>query len=732
MPTYFAHSAGDSDKDGWQPLDLHLSEVARRCGDFASKFGVEAWGKACGLLHDLGKFSREFQARLEGGRRVDHATAGARQAVALFGPGPGRLLAYAIAGHHTGLPDGGAAGGPRRDTLFGRLDRGKVEVPEIRDFEPVMDGMPASLPRPPVGRDGFSRAFFVRMLYSCLVDADFLDTEAWLARRDAALRARWPAIEALLEHLDRYLDAICCDDTPVNRRRAEVLARCREAAARPPGIFSLTVPTGGGKTLSSLAFALRHAALHGLDRVIYAIPFTSIIEQNAAVFRNALGPLGSAVVEHHSNYEPPAEDEDEVRPGRRWRLASENWDAPLVVTTNVQLFESLFAAKGSRCRKLHNVARSVLILDEAQALPTALLQPCLAALRQLAASYGATIVLCTATQPALHRSRYLPCGFAENEVREIVPNHLELYQTLQRVDVQHEGPLRDDEVVARLRTRPQALCIVNTRRHARQLFERLGRGHGHFHLSALMCPAHRAEKLSAIRARLAAGEPCRVVSTQLVEAGVDLDFPFVLRAAAGVDAIAQAAGRCNREGRLPTRGQVSVFEPECGVPAGQFSRAAGLGTLTARAFPDLLSPEAVHHYFTQLYSFEGSDGLDAKGILPRFEENAAALSFPFREVAEEFHLIQDDMQPLIIPWSDEARELIRELRHTESPAATARRLQRYTVSLYRQTFADLKAARVVESYADRFHVLTNDCIYDDDVGLCPEDPTHRSVEADIF
>lgn len=731
MATYFAHSTEDPTKADWQPLCAHLTEVARRCGEFASRFGAEPWGKVCGLLHDLGKFSREFQARLEGGRRVDHATAGARKAVEVFGPGLGRLLAYAVAGHHSGLPDGGTDGGARTDTLSGRLDPAKVNVPEILDFESVLDVARIQLPRPPIGRDGFSRAFFIRMLFSSLVDADFLDTEAWLARDKAGLRGGYPAVPELLQQLDQHLDTICRYDTPVNQRRAEILARCREAAVLKPGIFSLTVPTGGGKTLSSMAFALRHADLYSLERVIYAIPYTSIIEQNAAVFRSILGK--DAVLEHHSNFEPPREDEeDETSPALRMRLAAENWDTPLVVTTNVQFFESLFAARGSRCRKLHNVARSVIILDEAQMLPTPLLQPCLAALRELAANYGVSVVLCTATQPALHQAPYLPCGFADGEVREIVPDHAALYEDFRRVEVTHAGGLSDAEVTARVLARPQVLCIINTRGHARKLFERLGTGDGHFHLSALLCPAHRAKKLAEIRRRLKEGEICRVISTQLVEAGVDVDFPAVLRAATGIDSVAQAAGRCNREGRLFGRGEMTVFDPECGLPPGYFHRTADVGALTARAFPDLLSPDAVRHYFTQLYSFEGADGLDTKGILRRLEENARSLSFPFREIAEDFRLIDSAMDSLIIPWDEEARRLIRELRHTDFPAATARKLQRYTVHIYRRTLGELKAAGVVETLADSFHVLTNDCLYDDDLGLCPEDPTFRNAEDDIF
>lgn len=732
MPDYFAHSTDDPTKSNWQPLELHLAEVARRAGEFAARFGTEEWGRASGLFHDLGKSSREFQARLEGGRRVDHATAGARQALNRYGPALGMLVAYTVAGHHSGLPDGGVEGGPRTDTLRGRLDPDKVAVPIIRDFEHLLLAAPTRLPPPPIGRNGFSASFFVRMLYSCLVDADFLDTESWLAENKSRLRAGRPKIAELRKCLDGHLETISRSDTFINQSRAKILATCRAAAELRPGVFSLTVPTGGGKTLSSLAFALRHAGLLGLERVIYAIPYTSIIEQNAAVFRSILGER--AVLEHHSNFELPRdEEEDETNPALRMRLASENWDSPVVVTTNVQLFESLFAAKSSRCRRLHNVSRSVIILDEAQMLPPALLRPCVAALRELATNYGVTVVLCTATQPALHQAPHLPCGFAEGEVHEIIPDHAALYQAFRRVNIDCAGALSDNQVIARILDNPQTLCIVNTRAHARRLFELLGACAGHFHLSALMCPAHRTQKLRDVRRRLEAGGICRVISTQLVEAGVDVDFPYVFRAAAGIDSVAQAAGRCNREGKLAGRGEVTVFDPECGLSPGHFRRTAEVGALTVRAFPgDLLSPEAVSHYFNQLYSFEGPGGLDSKDILKRIGADAQSLSFPFREIAEDFRFIENDMEPIIVPYDDQARSLIRDLRHTEFPVALARKLQRYTVPVYRRTLAGLCAARVVETLDDRFHVLTNESIYREDLGLCPEDPTFREQEDNVF
>jgi CRISPR-associated endonuclease/helicase Cas3 len=738
MSRYYAHSTDDRSKSDWQPLSDHLLGTSSRSAGFAARFGAEQWGRICGMLHDLGKFSAEFQSRLEGGPRVDHSAAGANEAIRRYGLAHGKLMAYVIAGHHTGLPDGGTSVCSDRKTLASRLS--EVSVPAISGYEGFLAELPPTI-SPPVklqdGSPGFSANFFIRMLYSCLVDADYLDTETWLDGARAGLRVGYPDIPSLLSRLDAYLDSLRPEPTRVNKHRAEILGACRRAAEVSPGIFSLTVPTGGGKTLSSLAFALRHAARHGLDRVIYVIPYTSIIEQNAAVFREALGDIGNtAVLEHHSNFDPSERDENEEgnygNEPLRLQLASENWDAPVVVTTSVQFFESLFACRSSRCRKLHNVARSVVILDEVQILPTSLLLPCIAAIKELSRHYGTSVVLCTATQPALRKADWLPCGLDDGEVREIAPDPGALYKEFRRVDVTWAGTLSDADVARRIRSSKQVLCVVNTRAHARKLYEVLGPGDGHIHLSALMCPAHRTRKLDEIRRRLKDGMICRVVSTQLVEAGVDIDFPAVLRSAAGVDSIAQAAGRCNREGKLPGRGDVLVFVPENGLPPGYFQRAANVGEMTAREYSDLLSPGAVRHYFSTLYSFEGRGGLDRKELVRRIEENARSLDFPFREVAEDFRLIENVMDSLIIPYNAEAQERIEELRRTDFLAATARKIQKYTIQVPRRTMEALLSSGVVEVIRDRFHVLVNESLYRDDLGLCPEDPTFREQESNIF
>jgi CRISPR-associated endonuclease/helicase Cas3 len=560
---YYAHSTSRPDRADWQPLCAHLQNVANLARDRAAKFGAGEWGYVLGLWHDLGKYDPDFQDYLTavGGRDAHleadegvagprrgpkHSIAGAVHAIDRFGEGIGRCLAFPIAGHHAGLADWVENGSlrerlrkARERDMLGRAKRGGASSSILAV------PLPKEAPRELTPE---SLAFWIRMLFSALVDADFLDTEEAIAQERAAQRSSWPSLEQLRDRLDAHLDekterALRNKPGEVNRARAEILASCRHMAEEALGLFTLTVPTGDGKTLASLAFALRHACIHKLDRIIYAIPYTSIIEQTADVFRGVFADLGEAVVEHHSNLAPEKET-------NTTRLASENWDAPIVVTTTVQLFESLYAARTSRCRKLHNLVKSVIVLDEAQLLPPAHLRPILFALDELMARYGTSVVVSTATQPALKRRE----GFKGLEAcaRELAPDPEALRQRLRRVRIErlHDlaRPVTWDELADHLSREPRVLCIVDRRDAARDLYALLPEGA--FHLSALMCPAHRTEVLARIRTALDEPEhPVRVVATQLVEAGVDLDFPVVFRAIAGLDSIAQAAGRCNREGR---------------------------------------------------------------------------------------------------------------------------------------------------------------------------------------
>ncbi|MDQ7833540.1 MAG: CRISPR-associated helicase Cas3' [Desulfovibrionaceae bacterium] len=715
----------------WQTLDDHLKAVAAQAREFATAFGAGEWGEAAGGHHDLGKgqppwpdyllASATGRKRLE---KVPHAIHGAKLAVERH-PALGRILAYVIAGHHGGLPDW--------STLEKQLAKER-ELDEARECR-ATDAFPAGFPfRDNSGNSqAFILSFFTRMVFSCLVDADWLDTEAFLDPGRAAWRQGYPTIATLAgRFFPRYWAMVAnAASTPVNRIRREVVDACLAATDRPPGLFSLTVPTGGGKTLASLAFALKHAERHDLRRIVYVIPYTSIIEQNAQEFRKYLGE--DAVVEHHSTFDPGqgrGEDDAFSPELRRSQLACENWDAPVIATTAVQFFESLFASRPGRCRKLHNLAKSVIILDEAQMLPRKYLLPCLAAIRELAARYGATLVLCTATQPAVRQREDFPQGL--KDMHEIIPDKTGLHSRLRRVIVEDLGILDDEALAGRLMGHHQALCVVNTRAHARQLFERLRGRDGVYHLSTTMTAVHRSCRIDAIRAALKAGSPCLVISTSLIEAGVDLDFPVVYRAAAGADSVAQAAGRCDREGRLTQAagepaGRVYVFTPAQGLPKGDFTITADKAAEAWRqGYDDPLCPEAIEHYFRLLFWTVGKE-LDAKGILGLLEEGKRGATFPFRTVSEAMEFIEDWKKPIIVAHDDEAKKLVAQLEFSPTPGLILRSLQRYVATISPRDWGALIDAGAAKLVLEGVAVISEPELYQglycDDVGLCPERKT---------
>ncbi len=589
----------------------------------------------------------------------------------------------------------------------------------------------------PTAHRGFQLAFLIRMLFSCLVDADYLATEDFYVRaegREVPRRGAAATLTDLANALDRHLEHFG-EPTPgsLNARRAEILSHVRTLAGAAPGVFTLTVPTGGGKTLTSLAFALDHARRNGLDRVVIGIPFTSVIEQTAQVYRQALAPHEGAILEHHSAFDQSSIDGKEAR--EKLSLAMETWDQPLIVTTTVRLFESLFSNRPSQCRKLHNLARTVVVLDEVQTLPLELLRPCVAALKELAANYGCSIVLCTATQPALLASppgggRSFIDGF--DNVVELAPDPPALFEALRRVRVERLGEQSDDDLRSRMEAVPQALCIVNRRFHAQALFDAVRHLDGARHLSTLMCPAHRREVLAAIREDLAAGRPCRVISTSLIEAGVDVDFPLVLRAEAGLDSILQAAGRCNREGRRDAdASRTVVFRPADGKRPQSMRAQIESSDAVFRLFEDVTSLAAVRAYFDQLFDRKGDETLDAKAILRACQDRMTTLDFPFATIAADFQMIDDYNLPLIVEWDSEAHAAVKALRRLPdgfSPGGVARRLQAYTVGAPPKARAKLIAAGAAEviapeRYGDQFVVLTNGDLYRPDIGLSWEDPT---------
>lgn len=754
---FYAHSTNQNDHSDWQALADHLQAVAELAARRAARFGWPDAARAAGLLHDLGKYSAAFQRRLAGSaERVDHSTAGAIKARAHFNDGIGELLSYAIAGHHAGLANGRDAGA--RTPLQNRL---AADLPELSECwrEEVM--LPDSL-KPTAqfsqraDRAFFQMAFLTRMLFSCLVDADFIETEAFYTTiENGAPPARGGriALPELRGALNTHLEGLATKTSasPVNVQRAQILHHVRSRAGQAPGHFSLTVPTGGGKTLASLAFALDHAITHGMDRVIYVIPFTSIVEQNAAVFREALGEFGQhAVLEHHSAFEDDTRrDRLDAHSRDKLKRDSENWDAPIVVTTAVQFFESLFAAKTSRCRKLHNITNSVVILDEAQTMPLPLLRPSVAALDELSLNYHASIVLCTATQPALEETDNPEQSFngGLRDVRELAPEPAALYQQFERVTVHHVGTLDDAALTDELLDCNQVLCIVNNRRHARALYESIAESPGAYHLTTAMCAVHRREVLAEIRAVLKSGAPCRVVSTSLIEAGVDIDFPRVLRAEAGLDSIAQAAGRCNREGRRASAdSEVRIFATanEDWAPPPELKQFAQATREVLRSYGDApLAPAAIEAYFRLLYWQKGPQELDHHDLLG-LVENGRLEGLPFETLEQKYRLIENTQRPVIIPYDDRARRAIKRLSHAERVGGIARELQPYTVQVPHNGFRALEQAGVIaaiepDQFGDQFVMLMdehpgelNTNVYAPSLGLNWSDPTYRSAESNLW
>ena len=539
---YYAHIREDAiGSREYQTVAQHLTGTAELCRGFAAAFGAEADGDLVGLTHDIGKCTEDFQNRLlNGGPVVDHATAGAMACARRGNP----YASACVAGHHGGLPDFGNMRTARKDdgTFYGRLLKGRDEQYLERCGDSGVK-LPPPMASAAQKLAPLQASFWTRMLYSCLMDADFLDTEQFMNGERG--RGGYDDIPTLLARLQAYIEPWQQPKTALNRLRCEILDTCIEAGSKPKGIYTLTVPTGGGKTVASLAFALRHAVEHGMQRVIYVIPYTSIIDQNAQVFRNILG--SGNVLEHHSGVQfdlsdgAPTEDVQKA-------LATENWDMPVVVTTAVQSFESLYADRSSQCRKLHNLANSVIIFDEAQMLPLPHLRPCVAAMASLAEQFHSAVVLCTATQPSLDDllRTYAPSC----PVTELCPQTAALYDRFRRVTFRQAGTLTDEALAEQLSEQRQVLCIVNSRKAAQSVYALLPH-EGGYHLSTLMIPAQRQALLGEIRERLRRDEPCRVVSTSLIEAGVDVDFPAVYRELAGLDSVMQAAGRCNRKGKRP-------------------------------------------------------------------------------------------------------------------------------------------------------------------------------------
>jgi len=685
---YFAHSVDGKPADEWHLLEEHLHNVARMTAEFASYFGAKTWGELAGANHDLGKGTRPWQAYLRRANEIidefaefyeghpNHAAVGA-QWLYQNSRDAGKLLAYCIAGHHGGLPNWNDSPVASLETKLQQAFP-EVAVPcSIRNFP---TNLPFSIDS---DRLGFHLQFFVRMLFSCLVDADFLDTEASLNKMKSGWRSTYPGISELHERFWSNFNVLRdgADQTlNVNHQRELVLEDCLQAGKLEPGLFSLTVPTGGGKTLASLAFALNHAKKQGKRRIIYVIPFTSIIEQNAKIFRDMLGD--DAVLEHHCNFLPDDSD-------WKTRLATENWDATIVVTTNVQFFNSFYANKTSKCRKLHNVADSIIIFDEVHAIPVEKLKPCLEVVKELSQNYGVTSILCTATQPAIEFSDQFTAGL--QNVQEIIQDVPSLFTALKRTEEVFTGELSEQEIVDRLLEHEQVLCIVNTRQQALDIFNGLPESDANFHLSALMHPVHRTEKLDEIRNRLSPANklPCRVVSTQLIEAGVDVDFPCVFRAVAGIDSIAQAAGRCNRNGLSEVPCKVYVFKFLEDAGCSFFRHAAQSASKLFEPFAGKLTdPECVREYFADFF-WKNEQRMDEDGIIEGLCRPAQTGNIQFRDIAK-FQMINSATEPVVIALEENALKLVRSLEFAEHISGILRKLQQFSVQIYPYQLEEIK------------------------------------------
>jgi CRISPR-associated endonuclease/helicase Cas3 len=723
MSEFLAHSRNTAGRVDF--LADHSRLVGDRAAGYATVFGAadEAW--LAGVLHDLGKYGPRFPRRLAGQETgIDHWSAGAWAAINQF---KSVAAAMAIHGHHLGLSQicNDFLNGLNPAKLLNHHPLGlKLSSDEGVDSllghlkEEV--GLPAAPTNPLYGPRLMTSAAAmcdVRMLFSTLVDADFLETEAHFnpgPGGERSYRASGTELNAVLalQALDEHLDGLTRKPNAsedVARLRSDLLAACRAAARGPKGVFNLSAPTGSGKTLAMLAFALQHAATHGLRRIVMVIPYLSIIDQTARVYREVLAPrFGEQyVLEHHSlaGTRPEgvanggdADNEDKVR--RTARLLSENWDAPIVLTTSVQLLESLFANRPSACRKLHRLAQSVILFDEVQTLPPHLAPATLATLSHLADRYGSTVVFATATQPAFRclEKEVQTLGGRGWNPGEIARPDLSLFSRAKRTHVNWPDltkPTTWDEIAGRLAERPSVLCIVNLKRHAIELLNRLkdlvGTDHL-YHLSTSMCPAHRVAVLKTIRRRLDDGEPCRVVATQCIEAGVDVDFPVLYRAFGPLEAIAQAAGRCNRRDKLPksTPGEVHVFLPDETdgkrlYPPGVYGQAADITKFVLQnrgpERMDIDDPGLFEEYYRTFYDLTkvaSADQGKARALAEAIRDQ------DFEKVACLYRLIPDGGINVLVPYDMAAyNRLADEVRQRGLNAEWMRRAQPHVISLFR-------------------------------------------------
>lgn len=700
---YLGHTSEDGRK---QLLKEHLNNTAEGCKKFAASFNSSELGYTIGLYHDIGKYSAGFQKHLNAkGPKVDHSTAGAKEMMNRYNFPP---AAFCIAGHHAGLSNcGNNASSPGDGTLRGRLKKDLNGTQAYGNFRDEMNCTIANVHLPQfdkMGNQCFGWMAFTRMLFSCLVDADYLDTESFMTE-NRIKRGEFSDINVLSEKLDAYIKTFWPPKNKINKKRCEILNECLNKALEEPGLFSLTVPTGGGKTIASLAFALHHAMKYGKKRIIYVIPYTSIIEQTADVFRNIVGK--DNVVEHHMNV--TYEDNEGININNKFKLATENWDAPIIVTTNVQFFESLYGNRTSSCRKIHNVVNSVLIFDEAQMLPNDFLKPCTRMIAELVKNYGVTAVLCTATQPSLNN--FFPKNMS---IKEICRDVRGLYSFFKRVkyEIHHFNTILD--LSNELNKCRQVLCIVNIKKDAQKIYDSFA-GENKFHLSTFMYPEHRKQVLAKIRKCLKEDIACQVVSTSLIEAGVDVDFPIVYREIAGLDNIIQAGGRCNREGKASVdESKVVIFDiaEKTRVPS-YIKLPMEITKMIAKSnIEDISSTLAIETYFQKLHYFKGSS-LDKENIIEMSDDG----TFPFKEIAEKFKIIKESSISVFIPTDEKSKKIENQLRQGLRSKALLRAAGMYSVGVYEKQYEQLLATGKVEAIDASLSILLDINSYDRNKGL---------------
>lgn len=699
---------GHKNEEEIQYLKEHLLNTAELSRSYAKSFNAGDMAYVCGLLHDLGKYSVDFQKRIMGnGKKVDHSTAGAQVAVDRYN-NLGKIFAYCISGHHGGILNAGSEiDNGEEATLNGRLKK------NVKDYSAYKNEiiLPENIVMPKLKKEnqvGFIFYTLIKMLYSCLVDADFSDTRDFM--NGYRLENNYDTVDQLNQKFYNYIDSFKSKNSEINKKRTEILDICIEKSTWDRGMYTLTVPTGGGKTLSSMAFALSHAKKHNMDRIIYVIPYTSIIEQNAKVFKDILDD--DNVLEHHSNFDFN-DNEDDIY--NRQKISAENWDIPILLTTNVQFFESFFANKSSKTRKIHNMTNSVIILDEAQMLPIEYMKPCLSMISELVSNYKSTVILCSATQPSI--TKYLP---SDIKSLEICNNTKEAYEFFKRTEIYNIGEISEQALILELSQNATFLCIVNTRKDALKVYDKLievAKDENIFYLSTLMCPLHRKETIQKIKELLKENKPCKVISTQLIEAGVDVDFPVVYRSMSGLDSIVQSAGRCNREGKQ-TVGKVFVFEPETGYGnlPNSIKRSIEITKAIFRNFDDVMNLEAIETYFRELYAIQ-ENALDLYEINKRIEYGKSNLDFPFKDIADDFKLISNNTKPIIIPFDENSKKLIESLRYAENYNGILRKLQTYTVNVYDKEYNALFGSNKLEMIKPSVVILSDEAEYDIKKGL---------------